>query len=146
MTAIIFEHGGMLDKYMGDGLMAVFGMNPTQSETEVQAVSAGLKMLERLKRNLRESGIAFEVGIGINTGFVVAGYVGTAERVEFTVLGDPVNVAHRLETMARPNRVVIGPVTAATVTGRFNLRHLGAVELRGRSQTVQAHEVFSKLA
>jgi adenylate cyclase len=144
MTAIIFEHGGMLDKYMGDGLMAVFGMNPAQTEPELQAVSAGLKMLERLQVNLREHGTNIEVGVGINTGLVVAGYVGTAERVEFTVLGDPVNVAHRLETMARPNRVVIGPVTAASVAGHFHTRRLGAVELRGRSQTVQAHEVISR--
>jgi adenylate cyclase len=145
MTAIIFEHGGMLDKYMGDEVMAVFGMNPSQSDPEIQAVSAGLKMLERLKINLRENGIAFEIGIGINTGFVVAGYVGTAERVEFTVLGDPVNVAHRLEALARPNRVVIGPVTAASIADRFRTRRLGAVEVRGRSQTVQAHEVLSSV-
>ncbi len=144
MTAIIFEHGGMLDKYMGDGLMAVFGMNPSQTEPEIDAVSAGLKMLERLKTNLRESGIAIDIGIGINSGFVVAGYVGTAERVEFTVLGDPVNVAHRLETMARPNRVVIGPVTVASIADRFRTRRVGAVQVRGRSQTVQAHEVISK--
>jgi len=144
MTAIIFEHGGMLDKYMGDGLMAVFGMNPSQAEPEIQAVSAGLKMLERLEINLREGGTVIDIGIGINSGFVVAGYVGTAERVEFTVLGDPVNVAHRLESLARPNRVVIGPVTAASVTDRFRTRRLGAVEMRGRSQTIQAHEVISK--
>lgn len=144
MTAIVFEFGGMLDKYMGDGLMAVFGMNPSQTEPEVQAVSAGLKMLKRLKTHLRENGTSVEIGVGINTGLVVAGYVGTAERVEFTVLGDPVNVAHRLEALARPNRLVIGPMTAACVADRFNIRRLGGVEVKGRSQVVQAHEVLPK--
>lgn len=144
MTAIIFEFGGMLDKYMGDGLMAVFGMNPSQTEPEIQAVSAGLKMLDQLKINRRESGANIEIGVGINTGLVVAGYVGTAERVEFTVLGDAVNVAHRLETLARPNRLVIGPMTAASVADRFNIRRLGGLEVKGRSQAVQAHEVLPK--
>ncbi|MBI5053532.1 MAG: adenylate/guanylate cyclase domain-containing protein, partial [Chloroflexi bacterium] len=144
MTAIIFEFGGMLDKYMGDGLIAVFGMNPSQTEPEIQAVSAGLKMLDQLKNNRRESGANIEVGVGINTGLVVAGYVGTAERVEFTVLGDAVNVAHRLETLARPNRLVIGPMTAASVADRFIIRRLGGLEVKGRSQVVQAHEVLPK--
>ena len=65
MTAIIFEFGGMLDKYMGDGLMAVFGMNPSQTEPEIQAVSAGLKMLEQIKNNRLTSGANIEVGVGI---------------------------------------------------------------------------------
>lgn len=142
MTQIIFQHGGVLDKYLGDGLMAVFGMNKSQPEPEVSAVKAGLAMLEKIDYLNRASSDEICVGIGINTGPVVAGYVGTDERVEFTVLGDAVNVAFRLEGIARPNRLLIGPGTTGAVAGMFSLQRVGAIEVRGRSKPVQVHEVL----
>jgi adenylate cyclase len=142
MTSIIFRNGGMLDKYLGDGLMAVFGMTQAQLEPEVSAVRAGLEMLDKLDDINRSHSDRIEIGVGVNTGMVMAGYVGTDERVEFTVLGDAVNVAFRLEALARPNRLVIGPGTTGAITGRFNLQRVGAVDLKGRQQPVQAHEVL----
>jgi adenylate cyclase len=132
----------MLDKYLGDGLMAVFGMTQAQLEPEVSAVRAGLEMLDKLDDINRSHSDRIEIGVGVNTGMVMAGYVGTDERVEFTVLGDAVNVAFRLEALARPNRLVIGPGTTGAITGRFNLQRVGAVDLKGRQQPVQAHEVL----
>ena len=83
-----------------------------------------------------------EIGIGINTGPAMAGYLGTEERIEFTVLGDTVNVAQRLEAHARPNRVLIGPDTYLAVAGKFNTRSVGKVEVKGRTQPVDTHEVL----
>ena len=142
MTNIIFQNGGVLDKYLGDGLMAVFGMTDAQPDPEVNAIRAGLTMLDRLEFMNSTSTDQIGVGIGINTGLVVAGYVGTDERVEFTVLGDTVNVAYMLEAHARPNRIVIGPGTTGAVAGHFNLRRVGPVEVKGRTKPVQAHEVL----
>lgn len=142
MTSIIFRNGGMLDKYLGDGLMAVFGMNRAQLEPEVSAVRAGLEMLEKLEDINRGGDAPIEIGIGVNTGMVVAGYVGTDERVEFTVLGDAVNVAFRLEALARPHRLLIGPGTTGAISGQFNLQRVGALDLKGRLQPVQVHEVL----
>ncbi len=145
MTEIVFRHGGMLDKYLGDGLMIVFGLSQSQSEPEISAVKAGLAMLDQVDAFNRDSEHPIELGIGINTGRVVAGYVGTDERVEFTVLGDPVNVAFRLESLARPNRLFIGPGTTAVVAGLFKMERVGPVELKGRTQPVQVHEVLRDL-
>jgi adenylate cyclase len=143
MTTIIFQHGGVLDKYIGDGLMAVFGMNATYPLPEADAIRAGLAMLQSIAAlNATSHDRPLEVGVSVNSGTVVAGYVGTDERVEFTVLGDAVNVAFRLEPLARPNRLVVGPGTAAAVTGLFEMQRVGALELRGRAKPVQAHEVL----
>jgi len=142
MTTIIFQHGGVLDKYIGDGLMAVFGMNATYPLPEADAIRAGLEMLQSITAMNETRDEILSVGVAVNSGMVVAGYVGTDERVEFTVLGDAVNVAFRLEPLARPNRLVVGPGTAAAVTGLFEMQRVGAIELKGRTKPVQAHEVL----
>jgi adenylate cyclase len=143
MTDIVFQHGGLVDKYLGDGVMAVFGMNPnSELDPEGRAVRAGLEMLERVRRMHDEEGEDIHIGVGINTGMVVAGYVHTQQRVEFTVLGDVVNVAAGLQAMARPDRIFIGPATAAGVVGRFVTQRIGAVSVKGRIRDIQSHEVL----
>lgn len=142
MTQIVFTHGGMLDKYMGDGVMAVFGLTRSQSDAEERAVRAGLAILDWVDDFNRSETDPIEIGVAINSGTVMAGYVGTEQRVEFTVLGDSVNVAYRLEDHARPNRLLIGPATAGAVAGKFHLNRLGPLDLRGRTKPIQAHEVL----
>lgn len=142
VTQIVFKHGGMLDKYMGDGVMAVFGLTRTQSDSEERAVRAGLAIVDWVDDFNRSRIDPIEIGVAINSGTVMAGYVGTEQRVEFTVLGDPVNVAYRLESLARPNRVLIGPATAGAIAGKFNLSRLGPVDLKGRTKPIQVHEVL----
>jgi len=87
-------------------------------------------------------GEKIEIGIGVNTGPTIAGYLGTEERVEYTVLGDAVNVAQRLQEQARPNRVFIGAATRVAINGNFNFRAVGNVELRGRTQPIETFEVL----
>lgn len=142
MTDIVFANGGLVDKYLGDGIMAVFGMTAHNAEPEVSAVRAALAMLEQLEANELSRQYQIEIGIAVNTGQAVAGYLGNKDRVEFTVLGDTVNVAYGLQPHARPNRVVIGPRTAAAVVGRFNTTRLGEIKVKNRTGLVQAFEVL----
>lgn len=86
-------------------------------------------------------GEQIEIGIGVNSGACMVGYVGTEERAEFAVLGDIVNVAHRLEMLAQPNRVFLGPDTYQAVAGVFTIRPIGPVAVRGRTQLIEAFEV-----
>lgn len=143
ITDIIFQYGGLLDKYLGDGVMAVFGMG-TRGHPEEQAVRAGQEMLRLLEARYRSPQRHIDVGIGINTGNMVAGYVSTKERVELTVLGDAVNVAAGLQNLARPNRILLGPETAAAVEGLFTLKPLGELPIKERAQPVHASEVLSR--
>ncbi|MCJ7584767.1 MAG: GAF domain-containing protein, partial [Anaerolineales bacterium] len=141
MTDIVFSHGGLIDKYLGDGVMAVFGLSSAQKDVERQAVEAGLQMLERLENNYADESNPIIVGVAVNTGPVMAGYVVTQERVELSVLGDTVNVASRMEALARPNRLFVGPLTYQAIQGNFEMRSIGPVEIRGRTEPVQVHEV-----
>ena len=141
LTKSVFDHNGLLNKYLGDGIMAVFGALG-QPDPERKAVETALDMLQRMEEINRAEGETIEIAIGINTGVVAAGYVGTDERVEYTVLGDSVNVAQRLERHAKQNRIYIGPDTCQMVIDKFTTRFIGSVELRGRTQPIDAFEVL----
>lgn len=142
VTNVIFEHGGLLDKYLGDGFMAVFGMNQMQKLPEESAVAAGIGILNLIKDKYSGNEDHIEVGVGINSGSIVAGYVSTKERLELSVLGDTVNVAARLESLARPNRILIGPETFLALNGKFKTTSLGDKSLKGRTQPISVHEVL----
>lgn len=142
ITNIIFEYGGLLDKYAGDGFMAVFGMTGFQEQPEEHAVSAAVEILKLLAARYRKEEERIDVGIGINSGSVIAGYISTKERVELSVLGDAVNVASGLESMARPNRILIGPLTSQAVKNSFSLKNLGDLSIKERTQPIQVHEVM----
>ena len=142
MSDIIFDHEGMVDKYLGDGIMAVFGMTGETTHQEERAVKAGLKILDHIDEMNREIRENLLIGVGINTGTVMAGYVGTNQRVELTVVGDTVNVASGLQSSARPNRLLIGPATMAGIVGQFETQRVGSIRVKGRLRTIQAHEVI----
>ncbi|HEX9596991.1 MAG TPA: adenylate/guanylate cyclase domain-containing protein [Anaerolineales bacterium] len=142
VTDIIFQHGGLLDKYLGDGVMAIFGMADTQKQPAGRAVAAGLDIARMMAAPSRNGDTRVDVGIGVNTGPVMAGYVSTKERVELTVLGDTVNVASGLQALARPNRVLIGPETYAEVKNAFAVESVGERNIKDRSQPIEVYEVF----
>ncbi len=142
MTGAVFDQGGLVNKYLGDGLMAVFGVTRNKPNPEERALLASLEMLTRLEAISQAEGEKIEIGVGVNTGPTIAGYLGTEERVEYTVLGDAVNVAQRLQEQARPNRVFIGAATRAAINGSFNFRPVGNVELRGRTHPIETFEVL----
>jgi adenylate cyclase len=149
MTEVIFQHQGTLDKYIGDGIMALFGaplVESNQTSTAVQAVSAGLDMLAALRRLVEkgDSKRSLAIRIGINTGPVYAGFFGTRQRLEYTVLGDVVNTAARLEGQAEPNGILISEATRQALGNAFVVEERGELQLKGRQQLVRTYKVIGK--
>lgn len=142
VTDIVFANNGLIDKYLGDGILAVFGMSGEKDIHEVSAVRAGLDILRYIEGKKLIESEPIIIGVGINTGPVVAGYIETRQHVEMTVLGDTVNVAAGLQKKARPNRLLIGPATVAAVVGQFPTKRFGSVSVKGRTQSIQAHEIL----
>jgi adenylate cyclase len=84
----------------------------------------------------------FDVRLGMNTGHVVAGNVGSPKRMDYTVIGDSVNIASRLESSAEPNQILIGEETYRQVKGKFNTKQVGSKTLRGKSESIMVYEVL----
>jgi adenylate cyclase len=146
MTDVIFKYEGTLDKYIGDAIMAVFGAPLDMPDHAVRAIKAALEMQERLAEwNAdRKEGPAFKIRIGINSGNAVAGEIGSVNKKEYTVLGDTVNTASRLESsVAKPGSVVIGANTFTLVEGQFECQPLGSFKVKGKAHEVPAFEVLS---
>ena len=144
VTDIIFEHDGTLDKFLGDGLMAIFGAPMEKKNDAERAVKAAQIIRQEFKKAMKESHPKkkFNIRIGINTGRVVAGNIGSPKRMDYTVIGDPVNTAKRLESIAQPNQILIGPETYKRVKGKFNINKLGPQMLKGKSTAIMAYEVL----
>lgn len=144
LTHAVFLHDGTLDKYLGDGLMAIFGAPLAQPDHAERAVLAALLMQRRLAEfsAVRPEAPPLRMRIGINTGRVVAGDIGSANRKDYTVIGDAVNVASRLESsVAEPGQIVIGQATYELVKERFHCVALDEVRLKGRQQAMRAYRV-----
>lgn len=148
MTPIIFEHSGLLDKYMGDGLMALFGVPYPCDDAAANAVSAAIDMqrrMESVNRDLKAIGLSeIAIGIGINTGMVTVGYIGSEERTDYTAIGDPVNLAARLEKQAQGWQIIISGSTREALGDRFPIRPCGNILVKGRKEPVQIYEVLWK--
>jgi adenylate cyclase len=144
MTDIVFEHDGTLDKYIGDSLMAIFGAPLEKKDDAERAVSAAIKMRQELLAMIEKAdgNVKFGIRIGINTGHVVAGNIGSPKRMEYTVIGTPVNIASRLESLAQPNQIIIGEKTYQRVKGKFKIKEIGSREVKGASEPVKAYEVL----
>jgi adenylate cyclase len=121
MTDIIFDNEGTVDKYIGDGLLAIFGAPFPYTDHALRAVVAALQMIDRQKKFAEELAPEkrFSIRIGVNTGEIVAGYMGAPKRMEYTVLGEPVIIAQRLQALADPNTVYLGRETYHMVKERF---------------------------
>jgi len=145
MTEIIFERQGTLDKYIGDEIMAVFGAPITTGDDEFNAVCAALEIQAHNRElNLvrqRQGRPTLQLGIGIESGDVIAGYVGSPKRMEFTVVGNRVNTAKRFCDMAGAEMVVVGDDTFQVIADRVTARPLGTVMLKGKERADHAHEI-----
>jgi adenylate cyclase len=145
MTRVVFAHDGTLDKFIGDCLMAVFGAPLPSSDHARRAVSAALEMREALGRVneplSEEDRVAFRVGI--HSGRVVAGDIGSLLRSDYTVLGNTVNLAARLESsVARPGQIVVSDATLEELGGEYDVRFVGEHRPRGVSKPVRCFEVL----
>lgn len=145
MVEIVFRFGGTVDKYIGDGLMVFFGDPEPQADHATRAVRAAIDMQKTTRllgeRWEREGGFAFQVRIGINTGEVVVGNMGSRRRLSYTVLGAPVNLAQRLESNAPPGGILISQRTCDLLENQVSTRPMGQLKVKGLETPVTVHTV-----
>ncbi|QYO66934.1 adenylate/guanylate cyclase domain-containing protein [Leptolyngbya sp. 7M] len=145
MTEIIFEHGGTLDKFIGDGLMAIFGAPTASPEDALNAVKAAVTMQKRLiklNEEFRAEGYSqVAMGIGLHTGVATIGYIGSDKRSEYTAIGDTVNLASRLESNALGGQILISDATLQASGNRIPVIAREPLTVRNRIQPVEVYEI-----
>jgi class 3 adenylate cyclase len=149
VAARILAQGGTIDKFIGDSVMAYFGAPMPQADHAARAVQAALDIQRAVaERNRGLSAAtpgaslrAVELGIGIHTGAVVVGNIGSDRRYDFTAIGDAVNVAHRLEKLARPGEILVSESVQRRVRGAVRLRFEGERQLSGRLEPVHVYSL-----
>ncbi len=146
MIETTFKHDGTLDKFMGDAVMAIFGAPIRHADHSERAVRTALAMREGMvdlnERRRREGKEPIEIGIGVSAGEAVAGTVGTEDRMEYTVVGDSVNLGARLGANAGPAQILISQRTWEHVTDAVDARHLGPLRVKGKEEQVEVYEVL----
>jgi adenylate cyclase len=147
MTRIIFKYNGTLDKFIGDAIMAVWGTPAEDEDQAFHACLAALEMQRRMKTLADEiniPGYRLSMRIGINTGIVMAGNMGSEERFDFTVIGDNVNIASRLENLNKvySTEIIISESTRVKIGGRLTMRALDFVRVRGKKQVIKIYELM----
>ena len=149
MVEIIFKYEGTLDKLVGDEIMALFGAPVAHADDPVRAVQTALEMQQALKMfNQRRKSHGWppaHVGIGINTGEVVAGYLGSSRALEYTVIGDAVNTGARLCSLATAGQILVSEFTAAHLQGRFHLEELPPAQVKGKTLPLRVFKVMGPM-
>jgi adenylate cyclase len=145
MVNIIFEYQGTLDKFLGDGLLALFGTPLPQADHPCRAVQAALAIQDAIRtlnaQRCRRGEMTLDLGIGINSGEAIVGNIGSDRRMEYTVIGDMVNVAQRIQTRARGGEVLISDSTLAQVRNLVAVHATIEERIRGRQQPVWVHRI-----
>jgi adenylate cyclase len=145
MTEAIQEAGGTLDKYIGDCVMALFGAPVSSPDDAERALRAAIGMQRealRLNEGRRSRGLCdLRIGVGLHTGPAVIGNIGSAQRMQYTAIGDTVNVAARVVSTAAPGQVLVSEAVRAAVSNQTVFEPLGEVKLKGRTQMVNIYSV-----
>jgi adenylate cyclase len=148
MSRVIFTHQGTLDKFMGDGLMAIFGAPFSYGDDADRAAHAAIDMIRKARelneRAQRAGKQAFDIGIGINTGTAIAGNVGNIDRMDYTVIGDMVNTAFRLTSVAKRDQILISKETRRNIESELVVKDVGIVKTK--DVEIEAFEVIVPLA
>ncbi len=146
MVDIVFDEGGIVDKFIGDAVMAVFGAPFPKPDDAVRAVRAGHRMLEELDRfNADQAaigGVNIRIGIGIHTGPVIAGNIGSDKKMEYTVIGDTVNIASRVESLCKEHKTefLITQACYDATRRRIAVRPIGPVSVKGKEISLMIYE------
>ena len=145
MTDIIFENGGTLDKYIGDGLMALFGAPTASEEDALNSVKAAVTMQKKLAEinpEFRAEGLPeISMGIGLHTGVATIGYIGSDRRSEYTAIGDTVNIASRLQSNASGGEILMSDITAEACGNRIPFTEREPLTVKNRTQPINVLEV-----
>ncbi len=140
-TQVVFKRGGMV-KYLGDGVLAVFVETADGPGPEERAVNVGREVIEFVKGMVPlENEPACVVGVAINSGQAMVGYVGTQERAEFNVFGSLIKRTYRMQEYALPNRIFVGATTAEAIRNKYSIQQVGSLTMRGSDQPVPVFEV-----
>ena len=150
MVDVVFVHEGTLDKFVGDAVMAVFGAPVPQRDHALRACRTAVDMMASLRelqaKWAREDKEPFRIGIGVNTGEVIVGNLGSVQRFDYTVIGDPVNLAARLESLNKEfpeaSGIIISEFTYAQVKDHVEVRPLGQVTVKGKAKPVVVYELL----
>ena len=151
MVNLIYNRRGVIDKYIGDAIMAIFGAPKEYGDDVQQAVLAGLEMLDNLEQfNSEQRKIGFKefhIGIGVNYGPVTVGNIGTSQKMDYTVIGDAVNLASRLEGLTKEYQtpLIISEGTFQAVKDYFYVREIDRVRVKGKLKPVKIYEPARKL-
>lgn len=141
-TQIVFEHKGSVNKYIGDAIMAIFGAPVESKDHAINASRCAMKIIQSLSCKL-DCKTEYTIRIGINTGVVVAGNIGSKKRIEYTVLGDTVNIASRLNQFGQANQIVIGEDTYKAIRPHgIKAKDLGLIQLKGKENDVRAYQII----
>jgi len=148
MTDLIFENGGTLDKYLGDGIMALFGAPLTKPDDALRSVKTAIEMQRALTQlnGLWEARgqPPLRMGTGVNTGPVTAGNIGSSRRMDYTVIGDAVNLASRLCANAAGGQILISDSTYQQLNGQFPAQRLELIRVKGKETPVEVYEILWK--
>ena len=150
LIAPVYRYEGTLARLMGDAILAFFGAPIAHEDDPQRAILAGLDILEGIgpfkKRAKQQWGLDFDVRIGINTGLVVVGEVGSDLRLEYTAMGDAINLAARMEQTAQPGTLQISEHTYRLVAPLFDAQDLGGIEVKGKAEPVHAYRILAPKA
>jgi len=139
----VLDFGGTVDKFQGDCVMATFGSIPGLQNHEHRAVQCALRLRGAVRgfRIPKIPGGRIRLGIGVNTGVVIVGRVGSNRRMDYTAIGDVVNVAHRLQSISKPDQILISEATWRRVEQDLNAEALGPLQLKGRTEPIDTYSV-----
>ena len=148
MVEVVFKYEGTLDKFVGDEIMALFGAPVSHGDDAIRAVRTAIEMLEVLAELNRQRAIKgdpeIRIGIGINTGHVVAGYIGSSKALEYTVIGDTVNTGARLCSLAKAGEIIISAATLSQLNNQFDVMELPPTQVKGKAQALKIYNVIGE--
>lgn len=142
MVDVLFTHGGTLNKFVGDMIFAFFGAPGKSDNNEKRAIESAIGMQKRLKTIpaewIRKN---FPTGIGINSGDVVVGNIGSPHHMDYTAIGDEVNTGSRLQSLAKGGQILVSRSVFEATKDLFQFKEIGSVQVKGKNKSVEVFEV-----
>jgi adenylate cyclase len=147
MVETVFKYEGTLDKFMGDGIMALWGAPVMHPDDPVLCISCALEQMEVLgrfnRRRIDDGQPPLAIGIGVHTGPLVAGYIGSSKALSYTVIGDTANTSARLCGVAVAGQILVSDATLARLNGKFEVQELAPIQLKGKERPLRVFDVKS---